>query len=177
MRILTMFDMYLFMEYAYAVYDESRKKKINDINSVFIPYEIFTVYNVVAVLLCAILLYVGVLNPYSNQLAPNSLTMSHYVNKGTIHFFPGFLSLTEGGMRGLISFNVPVLTGLSHEPHTLFLLIGPAFFLLLRRFQQKIGVGVALYISSYACDSNIYHGHFFFCYCFSGRANIWNYFF
>lgn len=146
-RIFTMFDMYLFMEYVYAVYDESRKKKLNGRNSVFISYEIFTVYNVVAVLLCAVLLYVGVLNPYSNQLAPNSLTMSHYVNKGTIHFFPGFLSLTEGGMRGLISFNVPVLTGLSHEPHVLFLLIGPAFFLLLQRFHQKVGVSVALYIS------------------------------
>ena len=28
-RIFTMFDMYLFMEYVYAVYDESRKKKLN----------------------------------------------------------------------------------------------------------------------------------------------------
>lgn len=146
-RVFTMLDMFLFMEYIYAVYLEARRNSTDSIAAVTKPYEFFTVYNVLTILICAELILIGILNPYSNPLSPNSLTMSHYVNQGQIHYFPGFLSLTGGYMRGLLSYNVPVLTGLTHEPNALFLLIGPVFFLLLRRFQGKALLIVALYVS------------------------------
>ena len=122
------------------MYLESKKSKRNPLDYIIKPYELYSIYNIVVVVLCLILLLAGVLSSTSNPMPNNSLFFSNIL-RGQSYYFPGHLSVASASQRGLSIFNIPVLTGLSHEPHVLLLLIGPSFFFFLskiKRFSLKV---------------------------------------
>lgn len=143
-RFFMLVDIYLFMEYIYAIYIEKRKKTANPISGITVHFELFSAYNIAAIALCALLIFFHVISPYSNPLPLNSLISNNDL-VGANYYFPGHLSLTSGSMRGLVSSNIPVLTGLTHEPHVLFYLIGPCFFFLLFRVKNSMWKVLLLY--------------------------------
>ena len=136
LRILFLIDIILFMEYVYSLYLEKRGASNTPVNSITNSFEFFAVYNVIVVILCAVLIFVGIVSPFDNPIPVNGLTYNNVMD-GYPYFFPAHLSLSTETMRGLISFNIPVLTGLAHEPHVLLYLIGPAFFLVFRRIMDR----------------------------------------
>lgn len=145
-RILYLLDLLLFMEYIYSMFIESKDSSSSTISKITGSFELYAVYNVFVTILCTLLLLVGILSPTSNPIQVNSLTASN-VSVGAQYYFPGYLSMHLGIERGLVDLGIPVLTGLSHEPHVLFLLIGPAFFFLLKRQLGNPIKTTALYIS------------------------------
>lgn len=144
-RFLYVFDVFIFLEYLLSIYQE-RKNGISIYYS-FLPFELFSIYNVVVTLLCVVMIYTGILNAYSNPMPVNSLILSNVENLGRSYYFPGHLSLSINLERSLADLGIPVLTGLTHEPHVLFWILGPAFFLLERRIYGKGILTYVLYIS------------------------------
>lgn len=118
-------NVFFFMEYLYSLYIESGES--DGVSKLLFSHRAFSIYNIVVVFLCAILILVGVLSPTDNQIATNSLTLDNTSGEH-VYFFPGYLSLALDSSRLLDFLNIPVLTGLSHEPHTLCLLIVPFLF-------------------------------------------------
>lgn len=141
-RALYVFDVFIFLEYMLSIFQE-RKKGVSDYYS-FLPFELYSIYNVIVVILCAVMILAGVLNAYSNPMPINSLIYANVETLNHSYYFPGHLSLSISLERSLVDLGIPVLTGLSHEPHVLFLILGPAFFLLERRLYGK---GFLTYVS------------------------------
>ena len=144
-RLLKLFYIVLFMEYLYNVYLEYTRTNTS-IQHLTESYEIFALYNIICVVLCAILLFLGFINPYDNAIEINSLIKDNVETLGANYYFPGHLSIATSSMRSLTQYNIPVLSGLTHEPHVLLYLIGPAFFLLIARFNNKPFITVVLYL-------------------------------
>ena len=146
-RIVLLINVCFFMEYIYALYLETKSTSSYPTEKISKPYDIFSLYNVGAIILCAALIYIGVLSPYNNPIRANSLTFDNQALGMSQYYFIGHLSLGLNTMRGMVDFGIPLLTGLSHEPHVLWLLIGPSFFLLLLRFKNSSLFTVLLYIT------------------------------
>ncbi len=148
-RFLLLVDVFLFMEYVFSLYLECKKINDNPINNVTKYFEYYIAYNLVAIFLCLALIIMGVLSSTGNPMHENSLLSSN-ISTGGHYYFPGYLSLATGNQRGLSLFNLPVLTGLSHEPHVLFLLAGPCFFFFLNRVANRAYLLFTLYILYFA---------------------------
>lgn len=91
------------------------------------PYYLYCYYNVFVILLAVLLIGIGAISATSNLMAENSLISTH-TDLGGEHYFPGYLSLSTQDARILADYDIPMLTGLSHEPHVLNYLIIPCFF-------------------------------------------------
>lgn len=145
-RLLQLFYIFLFMEYLYNIYLECNKKQ-KPFKRLTESYELFGIYNIVCVILCAFLLFIGIISPDDNPVKMNFLIKNDVETLGSNYFFPGHLSIAVSSMRALAQYNIPVLSGLTHEPHVLFYLIGPAFFLLLSRYANKTMIKIFLWLS------------------------------
>lgn len=140
-RIITLLYLYFFLKYLFALYKDGGF----DISVITRPYVGLSLYNVGVVLLSAILILMGVISPTSNQLSSNSLLYDNVVNGRTEYFFPGYLSVCTLNSRVLIDFGIPMLTGLSHEPHVFCMLILPSLFLLFgKRSSMLVKIGILL---------------------------------
>lgn len=148
-RFAFMLDLFLFMEYIYSLYLEGKKRGKNSLNNVTKYYEYYNLYNIIVVFLCLILIIIGVLSSRDNPMHINSLIQGN-VEVGGQYYFPGHLSLAIDSQRGLAIFDLPVLTGLSHEPHVLFLFLGPCFFLFLLRTSNNTSLNLFLYFLYFA---------------------------
>ena len=138
-RGLFMLNIFLFMDYLISM-DKEQKLDVKTFSSqITWPYEVYSYYNVITVLLCAILILSGIISPTDNTIEENTLIMGNIQN-GESYYFPGHLSLAMSSFRLLSFLGIPLLTGLSHEPHVLWWLVGPCFYLLLDRFKDKRGV-------------------------------------
>lgn len=109
----------------------------DNLSVVLRPYKIYSCYNISVIILSALLIAMGVLNPHNNLIAVNSMTYDNVVNGNMSYYFPGYLSLVTSDYRILSVANIPVLTGLSHEPHVLCFLIFPSFFLFLSNYKKS----------------------------------------
>lgn len=145
LRLLTAVELFIFGTYIFRLWDP-----FNDFSSNVIriskPYVYFSVYNVVVVLLVAVLIMAGLINPESNPIEPNSLTKVD-ASEGQSYFFPYYLSLTTSSFRILGALGLPMITGLSHEPHVACFLILPSLFLIIA--DEKLGIIRYLFISLY----------------------------
>lgn len=148
-RLFFLLDVFIFMSYVYSMYLDGTKSMDNPVINVTKYYECYNVYNIVVVLLCLSLIIIGVLSARDNPLYTNSLIDSN-VEAGGQYYFPGHLSLAIDSQRGLAVFDLPVLTGLTHEPHVLFLFLGPCFFLFLIRVLNRPSLSFWLYILFFA---------------------------
>ncbi len=129
LRLITALDLFIFGAYLMKLWDNS---KAIDSNILYIskPYICFCVYNVFIVIFVAILIKCNIISPETNQLAPNSVTKVN-VAEGQTYFFPYYLSITAKSFRILGDFGLPMITGLSHEPHVLNYIVLPSLFLIM----------------------------------------------
>lgn len=145
LRLITAVELFIFGTYVFKLWDPS-----NDFSSNVIliskPYVFFSLYNVVVVLLVAVLIMAGLINPESNPIEPNTLTKVN-AGEGQSYFFPYYLSLTTGSFRILGVLGLPMITGLSHEPHVACFLILPSLFLIIA--DEKFGKFRYLFITLY----------------------------
>lgn len=108
---------------------------INKKDEVLKPFVVYGVYNVIAIVIAAILIFLGVLSANSNPVAFS--LMEDNLSNGSNYFFPGYLSIAIDVNRVLA--NIPVLTGLSHEPHVICFLVLPVVFLLIGKVKSLYG--------------------------------------
>lgn len=144
-RIITVIYLFIFFQYLLCMYEDYS----NQGSYIIKPYVYLSVYNIVVVILCAFLILSGVLSETDNLMSVNSLTYDNVVNSSGVYYFPGHLSLCTTNSRVLMDFGVPMLTGLTHEPHVLCMLILPSLFLLYRKKYStifKIGILVSYLI-------------------------------
>lgn len=144
-RIILMINIFIFLDYLYKSISTNSCMKRKPLDIICSPYENYSAYNVLFAIICALFIFGGILSPTSNKMSINSL-IQHNIGEGGDYYFPGYMSVALGGERALADIGIPVLTGLSHEPHVLFLIIGPAFFLLLRRLSDSRIKTFSLYI-------------------------------
>ncbi len=133
-RLFACIDMFLFLSYTYNVIELKRKKTSSTvevaIQEVCKPYIFFSLYNVLIVLLAAFLIGWGIINATNNEIPINSITKTN-VESGQTYYFPYYISIVTESMRIFANLGIPMITGLSHEPHVLNYLIIPALFILL----------------------------------------------
>lgn len=127
-RFFTLFSMFFFCAYLYNILDRNKDSK-NNVSMVLKPYLYYSSYNLVVILLAGLLITMGILSPTSNVMAVNSLTKVD-VDSGQIYYFPGYLSIVTESFRVLASWGIPMITGLSHEPHVVNYIVLPSLFLL-----------------------------------------------
>lgn len=136
-RFVFLINCFFFMEYFYSIYLERKQTKQSLLKATAV-FEYYGLYNIIVVCLSVFLISIGLLSATDNILATNSLTYDNVQNGGT-YTFPGYLSIAQlsDEIRVLGAFGIPLMCGLSHEPHVLALFVGPAFFLLLYRFKES----------------------------------------
>lgn len=141
-RGVFMLNLYFFIEYLVSLYYE-KPSNIDRLALLTKPYELYSAYNLIAICLCAVLILMGVLSSTDNPMTVNSLIKGNLENgNGNMYYFPGYLSLALSSFRLLSYLDIPVLTGLSHEPHVIWWILGPTFFLFLDRFLEKKGASL-----------------------------------
>ena len=99
------------------------------------PYIYFSIFNVTIVLLAFVLISSGLMEFETNPVEYSLLKDN--IERGTDHFYPSFISIIRETQYRLPILNeIPMITGLTHEPHVLCFLIFPSLFFLLAN--QKI---------------------------------------
>lgn len=141
-----MINTVLFYRYLYEIYIGSKSESILD-NQIVKPYISICLLNIALVIIAAILIVLGIIDATSNPMPINTLIEDN-VNKGVEYYYPGGLSIALSYSRIFSDAGVPVLTGLSHEPHVLLFLVIPSFFLLFGRVTSLLWKIVL--IASYA---------------------------
>lgn len=145
-RLVFLINTLFFMEYLYAIYLENKLSK-EPLRKVTVYFEYYGFYNIIVVCLSAFFFLLGIISTTDNILPVTSLTNSNE-NFGGFYSFPAYLSIAQVSdeIRVLGAFGVPLLCGLSHEPHVLALLVGPAFFLLLYKCKDRINYILFIYL-------------------------------
>lgn len=128
-RLFFLLNILVFVEYLCAMYYFSGSYK-KDLRTVTAPLAYFSIYNAIVITICLFFLLTGIFSINNNILGDNPLIHDNY-SKGAVYSFPGYLSLVlHNSNRTLSSLNIPALSGITHEPHVLFYLIGAGYFLL-----------------------------------------------
>lgn len=141
-RLMTFIDVLLFISYISKISND----KDSLLHNYLKVYDIYGLYNVAAVLLCAILISLGVLSATDNPVGYNSLTYDNIENNSTEYFFPGFLSIVNSSVRSLAVTGLPTFCGLSHEPHVLCFLVLPSFFFIQRK-KMSVVLKTCIYVA------------------------------
>lgn len=121
---------FLAMEYMYRVYRGNCQ-----IEDVLKPYSYYAIYSCMAITLCAILIYTGLLSQYDNPIEVK--LFADNADKGRLYYFPGHLSVVAQESRIFSLINLPSFCGLSHEPHVLCYTLYPAVLLTPLLFRKK----------------------------------------
>ena len=137
-------NVFFFLEYLYSLSEECHKVRKPTV-AVLAPYTLYSHYNVFVILFTAVLVVAGLLTVTAYPMPAIELIEDN-VSLGQTYYFPGYLSVATQTNRIFEKDIVPMLTGLSHEPHVLALLILPSFFLSFTR-QIKPIKKVLLYLT------------------------------
>ena len=126
----------LMWEYLYGIYKENNT--LNRYDRLCIPLECYTVYNCVVVFAAALLIFTGVLDMFDNPVSDVfNIFRENHENNHTDYYFPGHLSICVPSTHILAFLGIPMLEGLSYEPHVLSYSIIPAWFLLQSSIKDK----------------------------------------
>lgn len=128
-RFFMLLSMLLFCAYLYNLIGKN-KKYLTNVFLIIKPYLLYSSYNVFIIILAGVLITMGILSPTSNMMSINSLTKVD-VGSGQTYFFPGYISIVTESSRVLANWGIPMITGLSHEPHVVNYIILPSLFLLI----------------------------------------------
>jgi hypothetical protein len=135
--LLTLYALYLYNSIEYYTSFFSSYKKSFEI--IIRPYIYLSLFNVSIVILTFIFILLGVIQENSNPVEYSLLTDN--IQEGVDHFYPARLSIVSATQFRLsILGNVPVITGLTHEPHVLCFMIFPALFFMLANQNLKKGI-------------------------------------
>ncbi|MEI7423446.1 MAG: hypothetical protein WCK18_15195 [Prolixibacteraceae bacterium] len=132
--LITLYALYLYncIEY-YSIFFSSYKKSFEIVLS---PYIYISLYNVFIVILAFILILLGVIQANSNPVEYSLLTPN--INAGVDYFYPAHLSIVSAAeFRLSILGDIPMITGLTHEPHVLCFMVFPALFFILANQNLK----------------------------------------
>ena len=123
-RICLFFNVIFFISYLYNVYRDDTMRFTSSFQRILFPYLAFSIYNVIVICLLTILIFVGF--PHQINAIPLSdpLLVGHR-DWNIVCYFPYYLSVAQD-YHFISLFNIPVLSGLSHEPHVIMYLITPA---------------------------------------------------
>lgn len=122
-------DYLFFVEYLYSVV-KSFQVEGKSFEYIIKSYCVYNIYSLFIVLIASAFFFFGFIHVGDNPLPPNSLTIPNIEEAGeNLYSFPGYLSVVSPDARVLNAFNIPMLSGLSHEPHVYHYTILPAFFL------------------------------------------------
>ena len=122
-KILLTVNYFLFLQYLNNMFNNISE---GNKNRFFAPYMLYGVYNLMTILVAALLISLGVLSATSNPISFSF--MDNNISMGASYYFPGFLSVALDNYRVLS--DIPILMGLTHEPHVLCFLFLPVAFLL-----------------------------------------------
>lgn len=134
-----------FLEYIFSLSFHAEKSKSSALTP-FRPYLYYSYYNVFIVIFAAILIVAGIISATGVQL-PKMEIVEDNIDLGQTYYFPGYLSVATLTNRIFSKDIIPMLTGLSHEPHVLGFLIVPAFFLFFASRERKPVSTLVIYIS------------------------------
>lgn len=135
-RFFTMFSMFFLCSYLFNL-TEKQKTCVENVSVIVKPYLLYGSYNVIIIIMAGLLIAIGVLSPTSNMLSVNSLTKVD-VGSGQVYYFPGYISIVTESFRLFANWGIPMITGLSHEPHVVDYIVLPSlFFLLCFKKMQK----------------------------------------
>ena len=137
-------NVFFFLEYLYSLSEECHKKNQPTVTALS-PYKVYSYYNVFVIIFTAILVILGLLTVTAYPM-PKIDIIADNVAAGQTYYFPGYLSVATQTNRIFEKDIIPMLTGLSHEPHILALLIVPSFFLSFTKNNKPLNK-VILYIS------------------------------
>lgn len=160
-KIWYIIGVFFFVSYLYNMYIEKKidvtieniivGNHINDAiptsyKGIIKPYLYFSIYNVIAICILAIILKLGG-NYRMNALPSNLGLLQGHLNWDMVHYFPYYLSVAFDYHPLINIMGFPTMTGLAHEPHIIMFLISPAFMLLLStKMNSKIAaVLIVLY--------------------------------
>ena len=129
----------LLMEYLYEMCKENNN--LTSFNRICVPLECYTIYNCIVVLIAALLIFTGVLSAFDNPVSDAfSIFKENHENNNTDYYFPGYLSVSASHLSLLGYLGIPLLEGLSYEPHVLSYSIIPAWFLLQSSIKDKASI-------------------------------------
>ncbi len=128
-RFFTLMSVFLFCSYLYNLAGK-KKTYAESVFTITKPYILYGSYNVFIIILAGLLIFIGVLSPTSNLLSVNSLTKVD-VGSGQAYYFPGYISIVTESFRVLADWGIPMITGLSHEPHVVNYIVLPSLFFLI----------------------------------------------
>lgn len=101
------------------------------------PYIGYALYNVVAIMLMAILILLGV-SWQQNPLSVHEYALLGNHHEYSYHFFPYFLCMASEFHEISIFPFFPGLTGLAHEPHVIMFTITPGIFFLYTKINSNL---------------------------------------
>lgn len=131
----------------FYAYFTNLTQESTDLLPIIKPYCAYYLFSCFIIFLSASLLVTGLLSPTDNPLTEGRLISNNVENLGTFYFWPGHLSIVSLSSRVKLFGDLPILCGLSHEPHVLGNSIFPAFFLMLYFLSNKKWVKVAVFSS------------------------------
>lgn len=131
-RLVLLLNAFLFMDYLYQMAKEQAAGK-NRLGIITGPYSAYCLYNIAVIVASALLIVLGVLNPLSNPIELQ--IMGDNIEKGQLYYFPGYLSVVTQDSRFFTDLKLPMLCGLSHEPHVVALLTVPGVVFLLSKIK------------------------------------------
>lgn len=134
-RLVLFIDIFLFMDYLYQIVNENNNSN-SSTRTIALPYITYSIYNVLVVLLLVVFIILGVTSPFSNPVEFSM--MGDNIEGGQLYYYPMNLSIVTQDSRFLSNYGIPMLCGLSHEPHVLALLVTPGLFFLLANFDIKL---------------------------------------
>lgn len=124
--------------YIFFIYFVKASEDYRNIDVIIKPYIAFAIYSCAIIIIAAFAIGSGFLSPSDNPIAESQFRfMNENLSTGTYYFWPGHLSVLIPDARIPLPWPIPVLCGLSHEPHTLCHSIFPALLLLLYYLREK----------------------------------------
>lgn len=123
-RICLFFNVVIFTSYLYNVCRDDTICFPSSFQRILFPYMAFSLYNVLVICLLAMLIFVGFPHHINSIPLSDPLLVGHR-DWDMVCYFPYYLSISQD--YHIISlFDIPVLSGLCHEPHVIMYLITPA---------------------------------------------------
>lgn len=134
-RFVLLLNAILFMDYLYQMSIEQTdySKRLGAITT---SYSVYSIYNIIVIVLSASLIVLGLLNPLSNPIELQ--LMGDNIEQGQLYYFPGYLSVVTQDTRLFTDSSIPMLCGLSHEPHVVALLVVPGIIFSLAYIKNDI---------------------------------------
>lgn len=147
-------NFYIFYRYINYLFIYNLKRTNNNFYIAFFnttePYIYFAFFNVLSVIIVSILIPLGIISPFSNNIDHLFINLlGNNVSTGTQYFMPGWLSIQTFDPRLGIEF-LGTLSGWTHEPHVFAYLVFPSLFFWLakiKKMQWRVSLVVVYSVS------------------------------